>query len=69
MKKLKKWVINILVFYAVIQLLFLFLRHVVFGLVDVPEPYELIVQLAASGITVLLALLITVYLTNGNGDA
>lgn len=69
MKMLKKWVINILVFYAVIQLLFLFLRHVVFGLIVVQEPYEMIVQLAASGITVLLALLITGYLTNGNGKA
>ncbi|WP_334072319.1 MULTISPECIES: hypothetical protein [Paenibacillus] len=66
MKKMKKGALKVLVFYAAVNLLFLFLRHVVFGLIDVPDPYDLIVQLASAGIAVLLALLITGYLTNGD---
>ncbi|WP_410770483.1 hypothetical protein [Fontibacillus sp. BL9] len=67
MKKLKLYAVKILVFLSLFRIL-LFLMQKIFGYIRLPDDYELIIQLGASGIMVLLVLLLTSFLTRNDDD-
>ncbi|RCX16721.1 hypothetical protein DFP94_11168 [Fontibacillus phaseoli] len=67
MKKFKIYAVKILVFLALFRILLFFMQKI-FGYIRLPDGYELIIQLGASGIMVLLALLLTSFLTRNDDD-
>ncbi|HEY4392376.1 MAG TPA: hypothetical protein VGN02_13620, partial [Paenibacillus sp.] len=63
-KSIRKWIIFLLVFWGLFKILFYLLSDVIFQFIDIPKPYELPIQMTASGLIILLSLIFTSLLVN-----
>lgn len=63
-KSIRKWMISILVFWGIFKIMLYLLTDVIFQFITIPSPYDFYIQLAASGIIILLSLIFTSLLVN-----
>ena len=63
-KSIRKWIISILVFWGIFKMLLYLLTDVIFQFISLPRPHDFYIQLAASGIIILLSFIFTSLLVN-----
>ncbi|MEF2966816.1 hypothetical protein V3851_13320 [Paenibacillus sp. M1] len=65
-KAFKHWAVKMLVFIALFQILFFLLKNVLFNSIHLAVNYENVVQMVSAAVIVLVAALLTSYLTNND---
>ncbi len=65
-KTIKNWIVVVLVFWGIFQLLFYVLRQWIFAYLTLPSPYENMIQMICLVVIILLSIIFAVLLVRGN---
>lgn len=65
-KKIKEWIITLLVFWGILKISLFLLNDVLFQFVSITDPYDMIVHMVILAMIILLSIIITVLLVRGN---
>lgn len=60
----KKWTITILVFWGIYKILFFTLKDIIFGFINISEPYNSLLQIIGHGFVILLSGIFTTTLVD-----